>query len=132
MEYRRKYNRERRADPVEKAKEKARYAAEFAKDPERFRSYKKKSRLRELGWSEERLESSKAEQEGRCAICQVVPEVTGPTGGKIGLVPDHEHSVPPKPRGLLCSVCNAGLGMFRDNSEVLLKAAEYLRKWSIV
>lgn len=38
---------------------------------------------------------------------------------------DHDHDTKAI-RGVLCSKCNAGLGMFRDNQEFLRKAAEYL------
>lgn len=31
-------------------------------------------------------------------------------------------------RGLLCSSCNAGIGMFRNDASILVKAIEYLNK----
>lgn len=40
---------------------------------------------------------------------------------------DHCHSSS-KVRGLLCSKCNLGLGMFRDNIEYLAEAIKYLTK----
>ena len=42
---------------------------------------------------------------------------------------DHEHTIPPKPRGLLCGLCNKGLGQFKDDPILLENAAIYLRKW---
>jgi hypothetical protein len=60
-----------------------------------------------------------AEQGGRCAVCREVlatPHV------------DHEHGHDGNVRGLLCGPCNMGLGHFRDNIELLLRAAKYLRK----
>lgn len=61
------------------------------------------------------------EQNNVCKIC-----------GKISadvrfgqLVVDHEHSTG-KVRGLLCTMCNHGLGMFGDSMETILKAACYL------
>lgn len=55
-----------------------------------------------------------------CAICkQVVP-----------LVPDHEHVVPKKPRGALCSACNSLLGFAKDSPETCRAAAEYLEAWA--
>jgi len=42
---------------------------------------------------------------------------------------DHDHSTG-KIRGILCRRCNKGLGHFKDNSQVLIKASEYLEKSS--
>jgi len=50
-----------------------------------------------------------------------------------GLVVDHDHSCCPKRqscgkcvRGLLCSNCNTGIGILKENPEVLRKAAKYI------
>jgi hypothetical protein len=68
------------------------------------------------------------EQEGRCAICRRMTK----------LCVDHDHACCPRGggktcgkcrRGLLCDFCNRGLGMFRDNPEVLRNAAAYLDRW---
>jgi hypothetical protein len=55
-------------------------------------------------------------QGGKCLICQQVKP----------LVVDHCHAAL-KIRGLLCSNCNSGLGLFKDNPEWLIRAAEYLQ-----
>lgn len=66
-------------------------------------------------------------QGGKCAICKVAPP-----GGvfqeneKVTLCVDHDH-VTGEVRGLLCGPCNSGLGMFRDNTESLQNAIEYLK-----
>jgi len=36
-----------------------------------------------------------------------------------------------KPRGLLCTRCNTGLGQFLDNPLLLLRAIEYLAKYAL-
>lgn len=55
------------------------------------------------------------EHEGRCGICGDVED----------LVIDHCHATN-KIRGALCSSCNIGLGMFKDDVERLKKAIDYL------
>jgi len=52
-----------------------------------------------------------------CEICK------SPTGPSFHI--DHCHKTG-KYRGLLCSNCNSGIGLFGDNPERLRAAAEYL------
>lgn len=59
-------------------------------------------------------------QDGRCAICLMVPKT------QLSLDIDHDHATG-KVRGLLCSVCNTGLGSMRDSIQALQRAIEYLR-----
>jgi ribosomal protein L44E len=61
-------------------------------------------------------------QEGRCAICGAVPDTSKKRGG---LHVDHDHASGVV-RGLLCELCNLGLGRFKDDPEVLRSALEYL------
>ena len=67
-------------------------------------------------------------QNGVCAICSGVNDVTGKD-----LFVDHDHSCCPGGRscgecvrGLLCNMCNWSIGGMRDNPDNLLKAAEYI------
>jgi hypothetical protein len=64
-------------------------------------------------------------QEGRCSICKMTLFENG--NGFTGVVVDHHHGSG-KIRGLLCGLCNSGLGHFRDNPNFLEAAIEYLRK----
>jgi len=41
---------------------------------------------------------------------------------------DHCHETR-KYRGLLCTTCNVGLGMFKDHPGLLLEAVDYLKKY---
>jgi len=41
---------------------------------------------------------------------------------------DHDHETG-EIRGLLCSICNQGLGSFRDDIELLRSAVKYLKKY---
>ncbi len=58
-----------------------------------------------------------AKQHGRCAICR------DPFHNKPGV--DHDH-VTGRVRGLLCTFCNTGIGLFRDDPTRLRSAIEYL------
>lgn len=62
------------------------------------------------------------EQDGKCAICNA----TESSHKNKTLSVDHCHTTG-KIRGLLCHHCNAGLGQFRDNIEVLKNAIKYLK-----
>jgi len=85
--------------------------------------YKRKQnrRLLKIGWTQESIEKAKIEQNNRCAIC--TREFTNTPHA------DHEHIVPPVPRGLLCSSCNHALGLFQDNPTILRMAADYIEKY---
>ena len=56
----------------------------------------------------------------RCMICRRTEEECGTT-----LCIDHDHDTG-KIKGVCCDFCNRGLGMFRDNPELLRRAAEYI------
>jgi len=58
-------------------------------------------------------------QGGRCAVCG------DKTPGGIGWVLDHDHTTG-KIRGVLCDLCNRGLGYFRDSDSSLSGARSYL------
>lgn len=74
--------------------------------------------LRRLyGVSREDYERLLKSQRGRCLVClrkfKRTPHV------------DHDHKTK-KVRGLLCSLCNPAMGMFRDKPDALLRAVRYL------
>lgn len=60
------------------------------------------------------------DQNGVCFICQ------NPQKDKL-LAVDHCHTTG-KVRGLLCTLCNKGLGCYRDNIDYLTRAIEYLKR----
>ena len=60
------------------------------------------------------------DQGGVCKICKQPEPVKGRS-----LAVDHCHTTG-KVRGLLCGLCNGGLGKFRDNPQLLKEAINYL------
>lgn len=55
----------------------------------------------------------------------IIKKECGICGGNRNLHVDHDHDTG-RFRGILCRNCNIGLGHFRSNRELLLKAVEYL------
>jgi hypothetical protein len=100
-----------------------RYAtdAEFrAKKKERERKREHARTCRRYGISVEQFDEMFARQHGACGICerpfQHTPHI------------DHDHATHTV-RGLLCNMCNLGLGHFEDNPTFLRNAARYLERW---
>jgi hypothetical protein len=91
----------------------------YRSDPDNFARIKRNALQRRYGLTDADYLALIDEQD-RCPICgvefdqNVKPHI------------DHDHATG-KVRGLLCNNCNTGLGMFKDNSEFLLKAIEYLK-----
>lgn len=84
--------------------------------------YRNRTMLRKYGITLKQCEALKEKQEYRCALCG-----DHESANKQGLVVDHCH-VSGEVRKLLCPPCNVGLGMFKDNPELLLKAADYIKE----
>lgn len=76
----------------------------------------------QYGLTIEQFEELVKAQNNKCFIC----DIEGGYNGK-PLYVDHCHKSG-RVRRLLCQHCNSGLGMFKDNPELLLKAAEYLKE----
>lgn len=64
-------------------------------------------------------------QGGVCKIC-LKPETTILKGHVMQLAVDHDHRLNVI-RGLLCTRCNRALGGFKDDSDLLLRASNYLQ-----
>lgn len=73
------------------------------------------------GLTVEDYENLLDKQKGRCAICST----DDPGGRWKTFAVDHCHETK-KIRGLLCLFCNTALGKFKDSSELLRRAADYL------
>src|SRR5512144_407165 len=76
--------------------------------------------FQEYRLTHEKFSALLLKQEGRCGICREPLKLDRDTHV------DHDHETG-EVRGLLCSSCNCGLGFFRDDQQVLLKATEYLK-----
>ena len=71
----------------------------------------------------EQLDTLIKESMGRCAVCD--KELKGL--GLKGMCIDHSHENG-KIRGILCNMCNMGLGKFNDNIKLLESAIKYLKE----
>ena len=88
--------------------------------PRRGRDQRDSSLRFRHGITQANYEEILALQGGVCAICRhKYPEA---------LCVDHDHRTGVL-RGLLCQRCNRGLGLLRDDEDVLARAIEYLRRW---
>ena len=70
-------------------------------------------------------------QEGRCGICKRKPTKGGNQFVKGILCVDH-NKITGQTRGLLCSNCNLGIGLFEENIDFLYMAVEYLNLFGLL
>ncbi len=119
-------------DPARNRAKAARFRKEV--DPVGVRRIHVKAQLkRNYGITPQQYDAMHAEQSGRCPICSRVlirqtdetREFKGHLAIDVARV-DHCHETG-RVRGLLCSGCNVGLGMFREQPKFLLNAVGYLR-----
>ena len=95
-----------------------------AADPQHVYNIERRSKLKQqYGISMEEYDTMLAAQGGGCAICAA----TEP-GGRTKYFPvDHCHTTGTV-RGLLCTKCNRGLGLFNDDPARLERAAKFLKE----
>lgn len=84
-------------------------------------NYKEKKLIKAYGITLKEYNNRISRQNGVCAICK---NENPPNSGSLAV--DHDH-ITGKVRGLLCIMCNRGLGNFYDNVEYLQSAIEYLK-----
>ena len=104
-------NRKRRIDPEWR---------EMMKEKDRNRYYK-----RTYGISLAEYDELLEHQKGVCAICGKENNTNYGRAHNGRLCVDHCHESG-EIRGLLCGSCNAALGHFKDNKDLLKKAMKYL------
>ncbi len=112
-----------RAENAERNK--ANVAAWAARNPHKKRAtYRRHDLKRHFGITVEQYESILVRQNGVCAICRL-PERRRLHGKIVRLSVDHDH-LTGQVRGLLCSLCNTGLGNMFDDPMRLRAAAAYV------
>lgn len=90
---------------------------------ERFLEIERRSKLKvAYGLSIEAYSEMLAAQGGGCAICGA----NEPSGRTKHFAIDHCHTTGVI-RGLLCTKCNRGLGLFNDNTDRMERAVKYLK-----
>jgi len=95
------------------------------KNKEKIPNYCRKHGLKtRYGLSIEDFEKLKKFQNNCCAICGDIPNIEKPSQAN-KLHVDHCH-ITGKIRGLLCHLCNRGIGLFRERKDLLQKGIDYL------
>ena len=103
---------------------KSRFKQHYQDNKPRFALRARRNHLRrEYGISLDDYQNLLKNQNGVCKICKR-HENKNLQGG---LSVDHCHKTG-KVRGLLCRECNAGLGKFKDDIEIMQTAIEYLKQ----
>lgn len=94
------------------------------------RSYmdsRKKHLLAKYGLSIEQYMDMHESQNGLCAICLQPETALDRMGNLRPLAVDHNHDTGAV-RGLLCHGCNVGIGLLKDDVDIIISAALYLNK----
>jgi len=113
------YRREYATRPGFKERRNQRQKENYAKNPKRLRNA---GLIYKFGISQEDYDSLLLSQGGKCAICKRLQ-----TDFPQAFAVDHDHMTK-NIRGLLCARCNTGIGLLRDNIDILRSAVKYLQK----
>lgn len=109
---------------IDKAKKQR---SNWAKKPESKLKLKNSMLKNNFGITLEQFNCWKHLQGGVCAICKRPERIKSARGEKIrDLSVDHCHETL-LIRGLLCSTCNRGLGLFDEDPKFVLEASRYLQ-----
>jgi hypothetical protein len=94
---------------------------------ENRKRYKGYTLKRDFGITLIQYEKMLNEQGGLCKLCNRPETAKHQSGHTKELAVDHDH-VTKNIRGLLCWVCNTGIGKLQDDPVLLRKAANYIEK----
>jgi hypothetical protein len=118
----------RRVDRHGDAGEAARQRAPFG-DPDWSKpNTRRRKKLREYGLTVEQYDALLLAQNYRCAICRTDTPGNARTKSDHAFCVDHDH-VTGHVRGLLCQGCNRGIGLLKDDPEVIESALKYVRRY---
>lgn len=94
-----------------------------ARNPEHVYNIERRSKFKtQYGITIEEYDAMLKQQGGACAICGV----DKPSGRTTHFAVDHCHTTGAV-RGLLCTKCNRGLGLFNDDTIRIERAVKYLK-----
>ena len=125
-ELRKKYLKEyykNNHDMPEYKEKKNTYRKKYAMKPEKKIADYKTYLLRTYGITLEQYNQMLEEQEGKCKICG-----KHHSESKKRMAVDHNHETGAI-RGLLCTNCNTGIGLFLDNPTLIENAINYLKEY---
>jgi hypothetical protein len=92
--------------------------------------FQKSGRFARYGITAEDFDRMWKSQRGRCGICAGVLSNERAHGGcKVNIDHDHRDG---RVRGLLCSRCNSGIGLLRDDPRLLRRAAKWVKSLPLV
>lgn len=89
--------------------------------PEKVKQARRKRLLKTYDLTQSTFDALFESQGGRCAICRKSIDISHPS-----TCIDHDHSTGAV-RGILCTLCNSGLGKFKDNVEFMAAAIKYIQ-----
>lgn len=107
----------RKENPEEHKRRKSQWAKN---NPEKVKMSSLRRAWKKMGLDPLQVEIYKNTHSNVCEICGKMDEYQD-------ISVDHCHDKKTF-RGLLCSKCNMGIGLFQDNPQLLLKAIEYLNR----
>jgi hypothetical protein len=116
-----KYRERDRARYLRRREKQLAYGKSRYQNVEVKRQSRNSTLLRDFGISLEQWDRMLVACDGRCEICHAAFE--RPNEPHV----DHCHKTGAV-RGLLCNHCNYGLGFFKDNPNLLIQAASYLKE----
>lgn len=102
---------------------------EWHHTPNGQKAHRRHQLKQKYGITQAEYDAMHAAQRGLCAICHRPETRLSRRGTLRCLAVDHDHATG-EIRSLLCSSCNNGIGYFNDDSNLLIAAAEYLRRHS--